>query len=264
MDKAKSVCNKLRRAWKASSHNLPQIDGLLEEMKVSLLEVSFLPTEAPAQGGSDPQALLLAREMLEIGVMASVEKGDIVGFERYMAQLKHYYLDYRSHLEPSPYTNQLMGLNLLCLLSKNKLAEFHTEVELLPPEQLLTDIYLSHPIHLEQFLQEGSYNKVFLSRDNVPAPYYRLFVDILLETVREEIISCMTRSYSQLSLSEAARMLYISGLDEMKEFGRRHGWRLDGDVFRFVFEEEKKGQSVPSMGILLKCFEYARDLEAIV
>ena len=262
MDKSKSICEKLRKSWNRSPHNLPQIDKLLEELKVSLLEVSFLPTESPA--GSDSQALLLAREMLEIAAMASIEKSDISGFEHYMAQLKHYYLDYKSLLEPSAYANQLMGLNLLCLLARNKLAEFHTEIELLPPEQLLTDVYLSHPIHLEQFLMEGSYNKVFLSRDNVPAPYYRLFVDILLGTVREEIVSCIVHSYSSLSLSEAGKMLYLSDPEQMREFGEKQGWRLEGDQFSFISEEEKLGQSVPSMEILLKCFEYARDLEAIV
>ena len=262
MDKSKSICDKLRKSWSRSPHNLPQIDQLLEELKVSLLGVSFLPTHTPA--GAEPQALLLAREMLEIGAMASVEKSDISGFEHYIAQLKYYYLDYRSLLEPSPYANQLMGLNLLCLLARNKLAEFHTEIELLPPEQLLTDVYLSHPILLEQFLMEGSYNKVFLSRDNVPAPNYRLFVDILLGTVRDDIVSCIVSSYSSLSLSEAGKMLYLSDVGQMREFAGKQGWKLEGDQFCFISEEEKLGQSVPSMEILSKCFEYARDLEAIV
>ena len=262
MEKSKSICDKLRKTWGRSPHNLPQIDQFLDELKLSLLDVPFLPIETPA--GADPQALLLAREMLEIGAMASVEKSDISGFEHYMAQLKYYYLDYKSLLQPSAYANQLMGLNLLCLLARNKLAEFHTEIELLPPEQLLTDVYLSHPIFLEQFLMEGSYNKVFLSRDNVPAPYYRLFVDILLETVRDEIVSCIVRSYSSLSLSEAGKMLYFSDLEHMREFGAKQGWKLEADQFSFISEEEKLGQAVPSMEILSKCFEYARDLEAIV
>lgn len=34
-------------------------------------------------------------DVLEIGVQWSVEKKDIPSFERYMAQLKPYYLDYR-------------------------------------------------------------------------------------------------------------------------------------------------------------------------
>lgn len=34
-------------------------------------------------------------DVLEIGVQWSVEKNDIASFERYMAQLKPYYLDYR-------------------------------------------------------------------------------------------------------------------------------------------------------------------------
>ena len=38
----------------------------------------------------------------------------------------------------------------------------------------------SHP----QYLMEGSYNKVFLAKGNIPAESYAFFIDILLDTVR--------------------------------------------------------------------------------
>jgi 26S proteasome regulatory subunit N12 len=78
----------------------------------------------------------------------------------------------------------LLGLNLLCLLAKNRLSEFHTELELLSPKDIQTNIYIKHPVSLEQYLMEGSYNKVFLSKGNVPAPSYNYFIDILLRTIR--------------------------------------------------------------------------------
>ena len=43
-----------------------------------------------------------------------------------MAQLKCYYFDFSGALAESPFTYQLLGLNLLCLLSQNRVAEFHT------------------------------------------------------------------------------------------------------------------------------------------
>lgn len=35
-----------------------------------------------------------------------------------------------------------------------------------------------------QYLMEGSYNKVFLAKGNIPAESYTFFIDILLDTIR--------------------------------------------------------------------------------
>jgi 26S proteasome regulatory subunit N12 len=77
----------------------------------------------------------------------------------------------------------ILGLNLLRLLAQNKISEFHTELELIDPEQL-SNIYIKHPIQIEQCLMEGSYNKVWNSRSNVPAEEYLFFIDILMGTIR--------------------------------------------------------------------------------
>lgn len=90
----------------------------------------------------------------------------------------------RNEISESPFKYQLIGLNLLCLLARNRLSEFHTELELLSPKLIQTNIYIRHPVSLEQYLMEGSYNKVFLSKGNVPSPSYNFFMDILLRTIR--------------------------------------------------------------------------------
>ena len=87
---------------------------------------------------------------------------------------------------------QLLGLNLMCLLSQNRVAEFHTELERLPSKEL-NDIYIKTPISLEQYIMEGSYNKVLLLKENVPAESFGFFFDILLVTVRNEIASCLEK-----------------------------------------------------------------------
>ncbi len=79
---------------------------------------------------------------------------------------------------------QLLGLNLLCLLSQNRVAEFHTELERLPHKEILNNVYLKHPVNLEQYIMEGSYNKVILAKGNVPAESFKFFMEILLDTVR--------------------------------------------------------------------------------
>lgn len=127
------------------------------------------------------------REVYEIGAQYSVVAKEVDSFERYMSMLKSIYTDQSRALPESSRMYELLGLNLLCLLSQNRLSDFHTELELLPPEVLLSNPYIENPVQLEQFIMEGKYNKVIDTRYNVPADSYKFFIDVLLETIRDEI-----------------------------------------------------------------------------
>jgi len=175
---------------------MSKVGELLPKMKILLLNLTFLPTGK--EGSVDAKELLLARETLEIGALWSIETSNIPSFQRYVAQLKCYYFDYGSQLPDSPYKYQILGLNLLSLLAQNRLAEFHTEMELLSVEEL-HNVYIKHPIVLEQLLMEGSFHRVFLSKGNVPAQNYIFFINILMDTIRSEIASCVEKAYPQVS-----------------------------------------------------------------
>lgn len=117
---------------------------LLDQLKLLLTKLSFLPTT----NDFTKQDLIISRDCLEIGAQISVASRDIPAFERYMSQLKTYYFDFRwvlyetiwktilivmfcfpvssDDLPESAFKYQLLGLNLLCLLSQNRVAEFHT------------------------------------------------------------------------------------------------------------------------------------------
>ena len=43
------------------------------------------------------------------------------------------------------------------------MAEFHTELERLPAKEVQSNVYIKHPVSLEQYIMEGSYNKVLMS-----------------------------------------------------------------------------------------------------
>ena len=190
---AVTVYNQLEVAW--NSGNLTAVGQLLSQIKILLLNLSFLPTGR--ESSVDAKNLMLARNTLEIGALWSIEMKDIPSFQRYVAQVKGYYFDYGTQLPDSAYKYHILGLNLLSLLAQNRLAEFHTEMELLSVEEH-KNIYIKHPISLEQFLMEGSFHKVFLSKGNVPAQNYNYFIDILIDTIREEIASCAEKAYSQV------------------------------------------------------------------
>ncbi|XP_078591863.1 26S proteasome non-ATPase regulatory subunit 8-like isoform X2 [Branchiostoma floridae x Branchiostoma japonicum] len=252
----------LSQEWSRKPPNLQKCGEQLSKLKVCLLELSFLPT---ADTKPSKQELLVARDILEIGAQWSIMMKDIPGFERYMAQLKCYYLDYKTELPVSAYKYQLLGLNLLCLLSQTRLAEFHTELELLPSKEIYNNIYIKHPVSMEQYLMEGSYNKVFLAKGNVPAESYGFFIDILLNTIRDEIAACAEKAYDRISSTETARILFFENKKDVKEYAAKRGWTLRPDhFFEFNKEPEKKEETIPANELASQAIEYARELEMIV
>lgn len=48
--------------------------------------------------------------------------------------------------------------------------------------------YIKHPLSMEQYLMEGSFHKVFLSKGNVPSERYNYFIDILLDATRFVVV----------------------------------------------------------------------------
>ena len=78
----------------------------------------------------------------------------------------------------------MRGLNLIRLLTQNRIADFHTILESLPADALHENPYIKHPVNLERWLMEGSYSKVWSAREEAPAEEYKFFVDSLIGTIR--------------------------------------------------------------------------------
>ncbi|XP_014255752.1 26S proteasome non-ATPase regulatory subunit 8 [Cimex lectularius] len=255
--------NNLKTEWSKKPPNLENCRQLLTHLKIALTDLMFLPTSSTK---ASQKELIIARDILEIGAQWSIATKDIPSFERYMAQLKCYYLDYRDELPESAYKYQLLGLNLLLLLSQNRVAEFHTELELLPSDQIQTNIYIRHPLSLEQYLMEGNYNKIFLAKGNVPAESYNFFIDILLETIRNEIAGCLEVAYKKISTPDATRMLNLTSQAALKEYAAKKNWILGPDnYYYFTTDDKKKGDdTLPSREVVTQALEYARELEMIV
>jgi len=71
---------------------------------------------------------------------------DTAAFERYVTQLKTYYVDYATFLPKSARAQAVQGLYLLHLLSTDRIGEFHTELEVIPvaeQEQSISERQLS-------------------------------------------------------------------------------------------------------------------------
>lgn len=262
MKKLVSDYQLLTQEWNKKPSNHKKCAEILRNLKVALTQVNFLPSK---DGTATKQELLVARDILEIGAQWAIAGKNIPAFEAYMAQLKCYYLDYKEELPESAYRYQLLGLNLLRLLAQNKLADFHTELELLPAKDLQSNVYIKHPVSMEQYLMEGSYNKVFLAKGSVPAESYIFFMDILLSTIRDEIANCIEKAYEKISFTEACRMLFFEKPKDMQEYGVKKSWQLGADqLYHFVLEERKLDDHVPSTDLAQQVISYARELETIV
>jgi len=251
----------LSKEFFSKNPNLQKCGELLEKLKIAMIEFQFIAPEEKAQ---DQKILLLARETLEIGALWSIHVKDIPSFERYIAQLKTYYHDY-SNLPQSQRMYSIIGLNLLRLLAQNRLSEFHTELETIEPDQLVSNVYIKHPVEIEQCLMEGSYNRVWNARANVPANEYLFFMDILVDTIRNDIASCSEKAYVSLPLSDAATLLYFNNEKEVLEFAKERNWNVDmSDKKIYFVSNDNKTDEIPTNQTISKILNYARELERIV
>lgn len=195
----------------------------------------------------------------------------------------------RKEIGDSQNKYQLLGLNLLFLLSQNRVSEFHTELELLPQETIQTNEYIRHPLALEQYLMEGSYNKIFAAKVSMsksafnlivsylmkllflffkghgPSQSYNVFMDILLDTVRDEIGACLESSYDKISTKEAQKRLNFKSEKDVIAFGKKRNWILGSDnVYTFSSKTDKPKEPLPSVELAEQAIFYARELEMIV
>ncbi|XP_061875606.1 26S proteasome non-ATPase regulatory subunit 8 [Colius striatus] len=260
---AAGMYEQLKGEWSRKSPNLSKCGEALGRLKIALLDLNFLPTTGTKLTKAQ---LILARDILEIGAQWSILKKDIPSFERYMAQLKCYYFDYKEELPESAYKHQLLGLNLLFLLSQNRVAEFHTELERLPAKDIQSNVYIKHPVSLEQYLMEGSYNKVFLAKGNIPAESYTFFIDILLDTIRDEIAGCLEKAYEQILFPEATRVLFFPSPKKMADYAKKRGWVLGpNNCYGFSRRQQRPEEApIPAPELAAQVIEYARHLEMIV
>lgn len=253
--------------FEQSNPPLQECKRLMDQLKLALTQFGF--PNVSNIGDEQKRQLLFSRNILESGALLSIALKDVPAFERYVAQLKTHYNDYQKklNLPPSSMQETILGLNLLRLLAKNKLDEFHTEIELLPPSTQ-DNLYIKHPLQLEQYMMEGSYNKVFQARQNVPSPYYEFFMETLMDTVRHEIADCIVKSYATLSLADAQKLLAFSNPTQIKEFAQDHEWRIvqnkGVEEFDFRKTDESTKVEIPANRLMRQALIYAKELERIV
>lgn len=225
---------------------------LLPQIKLELAKHGLL---VPKKNVSSISDLLVTRDILEKGIFASIHLRNEDEFSRLISQIHPFFYNttYKASdgstalLPPSENQYKIMALYLLLLLSKNEIAEFHTELETLSTlrpgdgssstvapllEELLeSNVYLRYPVSLERWLMEGSYHKVWKAitdASQVPAPEFSILGESLLYTVRDEIARSAESAYEALPIDNARHLLYLSSDDDLIAFAQNQpGWVID-------------------------------------
>jgi len=263
MPDLKSLYESLQRAFYATPSDYKACSSILSQLKLGLIEAGLLIP----QGNPDPNDLIVARDILEIGALSSIRSKDVPSFDRYFAQLQTFYTDFRSlpGFMPSKREYTLRGLNLIRLLTQNRIADFHTTLESLPTEVIAENPFIKHPANLERWLMEGSYSKVWNAREEAPAEEYKIFIDSLMGTIRNEIASCEEAAYESLPIKDAATLLFFNNQTDLSRFAQERGWQIDltGGLLRFSQKGEET-QEIPKQKLIAASLMYARELEQIV
>jgi len=110
---------------------------------------------------------------------------------------------------------------------------------------------------------EGRYNKIFMAKRLVPAEAFNFFIDILLDTIRDEISTCVEKSYNRLHKDAAAKVLNISG-QNLQTYAVKRGWTISKDGYFCFNTEKKQDDRIPSFELAKDAIEYAKELEMIV
>ena len=144
IDKVKNGLEKLKQLGEGKKTNLAEREKLITQMRIDLTFFENLPPANPV----DMRECILAREVYEYATFLAIEKEDIEQFERNFTIVKTYYDEFEGILPPSQKKYTILGLYLLYLLSFNKISEYHTEIELIPIQEL-SNVFIKVPMSLE-------------------------------------------------------------------------------------------------------------------
>lgn len=241
---------------------LDEAQACLSKLKICMTEFPSLPPCGVASANA-AQERMIARQTFEQAALLSVKSEDMVAFECNVAQLKPFYSDEVEAQSQLRYP--VLGMNLLHLLVENRLAEFHSELELIPEEGRANEC-IAFALQLEQYLMEGSYSKVLNARSSCPQQF-SFFMDGLVNRIRENIAECSEVAYQSLTLADAQSMMNFNSQEEMLSYikDNKEAWVVkDGSIFFQQKDNKMTSDDIPAMRLISEALLYATELERIV
>jgi len=266
-----------------SNHSalLSQLETLVQGDKVNEAQAGKIITELKLWSNSvditqestnrNSDLLVALRRFEELLITASIKTKNFEEFENAYKRLKVYNEDVSNLLPKSQELEKITALYLLYLLSFNRFADFHTELEKVSDADQQNQ-YIKFAISLEQSLAVGNYSNLFESRKRSPLPYFNVFLDRILETIRYEIARSAEKAYDHLLLDGALKVFLLNSKEELNEFiqkerknGEQNGvnWAVENNHLRFVRLDDDQNKlaftnSIPEI------LNYAQELEKII
>eukprot|EP00825_Cyclidium_porcatum_P050050 TRINITY_DN8812_c0_g1_i4.p1 TRINITY_DN8812_c0_g1~~TRINITY_DN8812_c0_g1_i4.p1 ORF type:complete len:276 (+),score=71.16 TRINITY_DN8812_c0_g1_i4:131-958(+) len=240
----------------------------LQNTKIDVLQLPAL-SQNPKLANKDE--LLAARLFNELNVLFSIETNDIVEFENSMSRLRVFYENYKNILPESKDQNKFVSLNLLYLLSYNKISEFHTAVELIPFNEL-SNQYIQFVLELEQSINVGNFQEALKVKSNAPLKQFNMFLDRIFETIRYEKARSAEKAYKKLDIQEALKIFNLNNLQELNDYIVQNN-KLSGETgFKWQIEnQELQFQSIApkqkrfnAEQLIKTTLNYAHELEKII
>ncbi|EKD02718.1 26S proteasome non-ATPase regulatory subunit 8 [Trichosporon asahii var. asahii CBS 8904] len=227
LDLQQSVAQ-LQQLFDASKKD--EVTKLVTQLKLAQSGLYFAPPDA------NPQDLLAARTIIEIGAFNALRQSNLASYNQYNAALQPFYVNLANTLPPSANRPIIIGLQLLTMLSEGKYSQFHMALEGLDVSEL-GDVFVRWPVDLERWMMEGAYNKIYRARDRVPREEYAVLLERLMGTIREQIALTIETSYPSLPLQNAAQLLFFRSGEtaQLVEFAKERGWDLEPSTQTFTF-----------------------------
>ncbi|KAK5736816.1 regulatory particle non-ATPase [Elasticomyces elasticus] len=118
---------------------------------------------------------------------------------------------------------------------------------------------------------DWSYDKVWgeIKGNRAPSEEFRIFSEVLINTIRSEIASCSPSAYPSLPISNAKNLLFLDFEGALIQFAQSRGWVVKGGRIYFPQQEEEllateKDVMSASGAAIENTLGYARKLETIV
>ncbi|KAK8816142.1 hypothetical protein WA556_001087 [Blastocystis sp. ATCC 50177/Nand II] len=96
------------------------------------------------------------------------------------------------------------ALHLLYLLVSRDLSSFHAELERISDADMENPL-IQFSVHIEGYLTTGRYNKIQEYMQLLPHPLFSYLMAGLVESIRDDIESCIEESYRELSVEDFCR-----------------------------------------------------------
>lgn len=261
VDECKASTQQLAVALKAGDFD--GANKVAKSIKRLLIRLSITSVDFVASDNRVAE-LGAAINALEHFIVLAVRTADDDAFGRYFAQLRSYYA--MTSPENTPGQPKVLGLNLLRLLVDNRLAEFHSELELVP-EGYEESPFVQFPVNLERSMMEGMYKNVLQARQNFPDELFAEYLSPLEDAVRDKISQCAAASYTSLTLEAAQKLFNFSAREELIEYCEDfEDWTVDEGRILFPEKQEVKvtREDIPSRDTVKEVLSFASRLERIV